>query len=132
MIFISLEIIWNAFRVSQYHFWLKSLFWLWCHFCLFQFASLWICYAVKCVHFTVPSGRKNALFFLQKQEAHSGSTFIKKIKPFVCHYVSMPRQYIKKQDCKTNCFIIRHPSVDFWSFMMNWAYSVNNFIIHLH
>ena len=23
-------------------------------------------------------------------------------------------KYIKKQDCKTNCFIIGPPSVDFW------------------
>ena len=38
-IFISPEIILNVFNVWQYHFRLKFLFWLYCHFCLFQFAS---------------------------------------------------------------------------------------------
>ena len=40
----------------------------------------------------------------------SGNTFIKKIKPFVCKYISMPPEYIKK-DCKTSCFMICLPSV---------------------
>ena len=38
-IFISLEIILNAFNVWQYHFRLKYLFSILCHFPLFQFAS---------------------------------------------------------------------------------------------
>ena len=38
-IFISLEIILNAFNVWQYHFPLKSLFWLKHHFFIFQLAS---------------------------------------------------------------------------------------------
>ena len=42
------------------------------------------------VNFTVPSGRRGALFFLRGQMYTSGSTFIKKIKPFVYHYISMP------------------------------------------
>ena len=51
------------------------------------------------IHFTVPSGRRGALFFLWEQMYTSGSTFIKKIKPVVCHYISMPRSsnvYIKR------------------------------------
>ena len=39
----------------------------------------------------------------------SGSTFIKKIKPFAGHYGSV---IDKKQDCKTTCVIIGPPSVD--------------------
>ena len=60
---------------------------------------LWICYAARCVHFTDP----------QEEEVHSsswGGTDLhiwqhihqKKIKPFVCDYISMPRQNIKEQD----------------------------------
>ena len=30
-------------------------------------------------------------FFLRGQMYTAGSTFIKKIEPFVCHYISMPR-----------------------------------------
>ena len=82
-IFILLEIILNAFNVWQYH-----------HFSL---DPLWICYAARCVHFTVPSGRRGALFFLWEQMYTSRSTFIKKIKPFVCHYITMPQQYLKKR-----------------------------------
>ena len=51
---------------------------------------LWICYATRCVHFIVPSGRGRAFFFLSGQMYTSGSTFIKKIEPFVCHYNSVP------------------------------------------
>ena len=79
----------------------------------FSLHLLLLYYAARCVHFTVSSGRRGALFFLWDQMYISGSTFIKKIKPFVCHYVSMPQYYIKKQDGKTNCFIIGPPSVDF-------------------
>ena len=49
-----------------------------------------ICYAARCVHVTVSSGRRSAFFFLWEQMYTSGSTFIKKIKPFVCHYIGMP------------------------------------------
>ena len=38
-----------------------------------------ICYAARCIYFTVPSGRKGALVFLRGQMYTSGSTFIKKI-----------------------------------------------------
>ena len=40
----------------------------------------------------------------------SGNTFIKKIKLFVCNYISMPPENIKK-DCKTSCLMICLPSV---------------------
>ena len=68
-------------------------------FAYFSLHPLWICYAARCVHFTVPSGRRGALFFLWEQMYTSGSTFIKKIKPVVCHSISMPRSsnvYIKR------------------------------------
>ena len=61
-------------------------------FFYFTLHPLWICYAARCVHFTAPSGRTGALFFLWEQMYTSDSTFIKKIKPFVCYYISMPRQ----------------------------------------
>ena len=35
--------------------------------------------------------RGGTLFFLWEQMYISGSAFIKKIKPFACHYISMPR-----------------------------------------
>ena len=57
----------------------------------FSYYPLWTCYAARCVHFTVPSGRRGALFFLRGQMYTSGSTFIKKIEPFIYHYISMPR-----------------------------------------
>ena len=60
-------------------------------FVYFSLHPLWIYYAARCVHVTVPSGRSGALCFLWEQMYTSGSTFIKKIKPFVCHYISMPR-----------------------------------------
>ena len=85
-------------------------------FVYFSLHPVWICYAARCVHFTVPSGTWGSLFFLWEQMYTSGSTFIKKIKPFICHYISMPRKYIKIQDCKTNCFIIAPPSVDFYNY----------------
>ena len=52
--------------------------------------SLYFRATARCVHFTVPSGTRGALFFLWEQMYTSGSTFIKKIKPFVFHYISMP------------------------------------------
>ena len=42
------------------------------------------------IHFTVLSAGRGALF-LWEQIHTSGSTFIKKIKHFVCHYISMSR-----------------------------------------
>ena len=57
----------------------------------FSLHPMSVCYAARCVHFTAPSERRGALFFLWKQMYTSGSTFIKKIKRFVCHYISMPR-----------------------------------------
>ena len=65
-------------------------------FVYFGQRSLWICYAARCVHFTVFPGRRGALFFLREQMHTSSSTFIKKIKPFVCRYISMPLSYITK------------------------------------
>ena len=46
---------------------------------LCEFAMLLYSY----IHFTVPSGRRGALFFQWEQMYTSGSTFIKKIKSFV-------------------------------------------------
>ena len=84
-------------------------------FVYFSLYLMWICYAATCVDFTVPSGRIGTVFFLWQQMYTSGSTFIKKIKPLVCHYISMSRWYIERQDCKTNCFIIGPPSVNsYW------------------
>ena len=40
---------------------------------------LWICYGARCVHFTVPSGRKGAVFFLGA--AHSAAHSSKRFKP---------------------------------------------------
>ena len=59
-------------------------------FVYFGLHPLWIFYAARCVHFIVPSARRGALLFLWEQMYTSSSTFIKKIKPFVCHYSSMP------------------------------------------
>ena len=47
-----------------------------------SFTSVFILYKFpmlldRCVHFTVPSGRRGALFFLWEQMYTSGSTFIK-------------------------------------------------------
>ena len=89
-IFILLEIILNTFHCWQYHFRLKSLFWLKYHFFYCGLYPLSIYYAARCVHFTVPSGRRGTFFFLWEQMYTSGCTFIKKIKPFVSHYISMP------------------------------------------
>ena len=58
-------------------------------FVYFSLHPLWICYSGRCVHFAVPSGRRDELFFLWEQMYTSGSTFIKKIKPFVCHYIGI-------------------------------------------
>ena len=58
-------------------------------FVYFSLHPLWICYPARCVYFTVPSGRKAALFFLLEQMYTSGSTFIKNIKPFIFHYTSI-------------------------------------------
>ena len=83
---------------------------------------LWICYAARCVHFTVTSGTRRALFFLWEQMDTSRSTFIRKIKPVVRHHMSMLRKNIKKKkkkNCKTNYFIIGPPS--------NWTHFINNF-----
>ena len=82
----------NAFNVWQDHFRLKSPY-FGCSFTFIYFSlhPLWICYAARCVHFTVPSERRGALFFLWEHMYTSGSTFIKKIKPVVCHYTSIPR-----------------------------------------
>ena len=41
--------------------------------------SLCIFYAARCVHFTVPSVRRGALFFLRGHMYKNGSRFIKKI-----------------------------------------------------
>ena len=60
-------------------------------FVCFSFHILWIWYAARCVHFTVPSGRRSALFFLWKQIYTSGSTFIKNIESFVYHSISISR-----------------------------------------
>ena len=59
-------------------------------FVCFSLHPLSICCAARCVHFTVPSGRRGALFFLWEQTYTFGSTFIENSKPFVCHYISMP------------------------------------------
>ena len=60
-------------------------------FVYFNLHPLLICYAARCAHFTVPSRRRGALFFLWEQMYTSANTFIKKIKPFVFHYISMPQ-----------------------------------------
>ena len=59
-------------------------------FVYFSVHPLQICYAARCVHSNVSSGRRGALFFLWEQIYTSGNTFIKKIKPFFYHYISMP------------------------------------------
>ena len=41
--------------------------------------------------YILPSPReKEVLFFLRGQIYTSGSTFIKKIEPFACHYINLP------------------------------------------
>ena len=54
-------------------------------FVYFNLHPLLICYAARCAHFTVPSRRRGALFFLWEQMYTSASTFIKKIKTFLFH-----------------------------------------------
>ena len=49
-------------------------------FSYFSLHPLSVYYAARCVHFTVPSRRRGALFFLWEQMYTSDSTFIKKIK----------------------------------------------------
>ena len=56
----------------------------------FSLHPLRICYVARCAHFTISSGRRGALFFLWEQMYTSDSTFIKMIKHFVCHCISMP------------------------------------------
>ena len=90
-IFISLEIILNALMFDSINFDLNPYFGYSATFVCFSLHPLWICYAARYVHFPVPSGRRGALFFQWEQMHTSGSTFIKKIKPLVCHYISMPR-----------------------------------------
>ena len=90
-IFILLEIILNAFKFDSIIFDLNPYSGYSASFIYFSLHPLWISFDARCVHFTVPSGRRGALFFLWEQMYTSGSTFIKKIKPFVCHYISMPR-----------------------------------------
>ena len=60
-------------------------------FVYFSLHPLCVCYAARCAHFTVPSGTRGAVFFLWELMYTSGSTFIKRIKPSVCHYISAPR-----------------------------------------
>ena len=38
-----------------------------------------VCYGAKCVHFTLPSGRGDVLFYLTAQMYKFSNTFIKKI-----------------------------------------------------
>ena len=57
-------------------------------------------------------GRRRGFFFLRGQIYTSGSTFIEKIEPLVCHFIGMASNTSKK-DCKTNCFVIGSPSVDY-------------------
>ena len=67
------------------------------------------------LHFTVPSGRRGALFFLKGLMYTYRSTFVRKTKPFFCHYISMPRWHISKTKTRLqdNCFVTGPPSVDF-------------------
>ena len=60
-----------------------------------------ICCAGRCIHFTVPSGTRGALFFLRGQIYISGSTFIKKFEHFVSLYiVACLDNTSNKPDCK--------------------------------
>ena len=48
----------------------------------FSWHPLWICYDVRCVHFTVPSSRRDALFYLRAQMCtHSATHSSKRFKP---------------------------------------------------
>ena len=78
-IFILLEIILNALMFDSIIFNLNPYFGYSAAFVYFSFHPLWICYAARCAHFTVPSGRRGALFFLWEQMYTCGSAFIKKI-----------------------------------------------------
>ena len=60
-------------------------------FVYFNLYPVRICYAIRFVCFTVPSGRRGALFLLRRQIYKSGSAFIKKIESFFYHCISMPR-----------------------------------------
>ena len=46
---------------------------------LFILVGAFLPFGSRCVHFTVPSGRRDALFFLYAQIYTFSSTFIKKI-----------------------------------------------------
>ena len=86
---ISLEIILNALKCLTFH--SDPYFGNSNTFVYFRKHPLLIYYASRWLYFTVPSGRRGAIFFLSIQMYTSGSTFIKDIEPFVYHYISMPR-----------------------------------------
>ena len=50
-------------------------------------SNLYFSYAARCVHFTVPSGERDVVFFLRGQMY----AFIKKLKAFIYHCISMGR-----------------------------------------
>ena len=85
-IFIFLEIILNAFNVWQYHFRLKSLFWLLRHFLLFHFASSVNLLCCQMCGFYCSSLKRGALFFLKEHMYTSSRTFIKNIKSYESLY----------------------------------------------
>ena len=94
---ISLEIILNTFKCLTVSLSTETLILAIAPLVDFSQHPLLTCYGARCVHFNVPSGRRGAFFFLRGHMYRSGSTFIKKIEPFICHYISMPRYITYKK-----------------------------------
>ena len=93
---ISLEITLNIFKcLISSLVPIKFLRWQQHYFYLLWLAScLWIGCGSRCWDFTVPSGRKGALFFMRAKMYTFSSIFIKKIWIFVCHYIIVVRSLL--------------------------------------
>ena len=77
-------------------------------FFYFSWYALWIRYGARCVHFTVPSGRRDALFYLREQMHTFRNKFIKKIYTFFYHYFAMPSLLLnwKNTNKELNCVML--------------------------
>ena len=92
---------------------------------------LWICYAARCVYFTVFSGRKDVLFFLRGQIYTPGNTFIKKIEPLSVIILVSLDNTLTRQDFKKICFFIGHHREDF-PLVITCSYQIHSWRFELN
>ena len=86
---------------------------------------LWICYAARCVQFTVFSGRKGVLFFPRDRSTHLAAHSSKRLNPlYVIILVSLDNT-LTRQDFKKICFFIDHHSEDF-PLVITCSYRINS------